>query len=63
MPAKRTVDTSTNDTGTAFVGLRLSHSQVLKLDELRKTQNLNRSAMMRQLIIDAHEKLSAGDPF
>lgn len=68
MPAKRTVDETGETTAGAFVGLRLSMSQALKLDDLAKAYGLTRSATIRKLIADTwmntpYPTEATGDPF
>lgn len=70
MPAKRTVDETGESTAGAFVGLRLSGTQEIKLDQLCALHGLNRSAMMRKLIIDTwadtpdvYGQVHGSDPF
>lgn len=50
MPAPRTVDGT--DPAGVFIGVRLSPTQAIKLDQLCTYHGLNRSKMIRQLICD-----------
>jgi hypothetical protein len=50
MPAKRTIDTTSNTPGTFFLGVRLSPTQLEELTKLAEDKNLSRSAVVRELI-------------
>lgn len=68
MPAPRTVDENGKDKGNTFVGVRLSGSQEIKLDQLCEAFGLTRSKMLRKLIQDTWETTMspaemASDPF
>lgn len=58
MGAKRTVDTGNNETGTVFVGVRLSLKQTEQLDSLAKLTSQSRSGLLRDLIRKAHENVT-----
>jgi metal-responsive CopG/Arc/MetJ family transcriptional regulator len=58
MSAKRTIDTTNNEAGTVFIGVRLSAKQTTELDNLAKLCNQSRSGLLRDLIRKAHENVT-----
>jgi metal-responsive CopG/Arc/MetJ family transcriptional regulator len=58
MSAKRTIDTTNNEAGTIFIGVRLSTKQTAELDALAKLCNKSRSSLLRDLIRKAHENVT-----
>lgn len=50
MAAKRTIDPTNSTAGLAFVGVRLSETQLNHLDKLGEHLGMSRSSVIRSLI-------------
>ena len=50
MAAKRTIDPSSTTAGLAFIGARLSETQLNHLDKLSEHYGMSRSSVIRSLI-------------